>query len=1224
MVGLQRKLLASNTGDAQATRADPVILRDGDRGRIAIVHQTAFKDNPKGEVAAEIMINYLFTEAAQETPPETTTAPLPEVTLTASTNSPLTGANLHGGVVTLTLSGRQFAHAFIVSRALTIDGIEGVTFNSWDVKRINDTKVTVGLTFSGNIDADTSLTFTLGAGGITDYDGDVLNAQLPVTAVEVSLVATTETPLTEANLHGSVVTLTLSGRSFNEKYYVYNAVTVSGIEGASFYNFGVNRISPTKVTVPLTYYGNIDADATLTITVGENAIIGYNKGFTFEFPVAALEESLVATTETPLTEANLHGSVVTLTLSGRSFNDEWHADNALTISGIDGVTFDWWDVDRIIPTKVTVPLKFSGNIDTDATLTITVGENAIIGYNQVLTLQLPVTAVTESLVATTDTPLTEVTLSGSVVTLTLSGRRFTDSEWEIEKELTVSGIEGITVAQGFRDGVERVSDTEVTLPLRFSGNIDADATFTITVGENAIVGYNQALTAQLPVTAVEEMLDAATEENPHLNVVKLTLSGRQFAIGGWTLKDTLTISNNDENTVEILDAVLVSDNEMTVNLGFNGDFNNDVVLTITLGADAISRYTGPALTAEVTVTPIAVSLTASTESISLEVSLREGEIVLMESPLSEAYFLFSIRLRLSGRQFADRWSDALTFSSPDGRIVGVSEDDTEVEIKGEIIEIDEIDNLENLNDIGFVRIDDEEHVSDSEVLIGLVFSGDLSADATLTLDVGADAILEYNEDFTFEFPVTAVEESLTATPEFPLTEENIDGNTVRLSTGRQSWLSLDLDEIQEEGALTISGIEGVTIEEIRFPWSGWLLSLGDPTIRLGFYGDFDIDETLTITVKPGVIAGYGKELSVEVPVTATQQSDATVSVSPSPIVLPAIGEKLTLNLDIANGENVAGYQVNVWFDHTVLRYVESANRNYLPANAFFTEPILDDYIWIRNTSVEDTSSLTIAGNTLAEPRNGDGTLATITFEILDYKPSTVTLAEVYLADPTGKQWEVTIKNGELLEPPELNKKNFVDLNLDGVVDIHDLAIIKDRFGQTGQNIADINGDLLVDIVDLVLVAAAFEGAAAPAFHQETLEMLTAAEVQQWISQAQYLDPTDLKVQRGILFLEQLLTVLTPKETALLVNFPNPFNPETWIPFQLAKPADVSITIYAVDGQMIRRIALGHQPAGRYHNRSRAAYWDGKNAYGEPMASGLYFYTFTAGNFTATRKMLIRK
>ena len=96
------------------------------------------------------------------------------------------------------------------------------------------------------------------------------------------------------------------------------------------------------------------------------------------------------------------------------------------------------------------------------------------------------------------------------------------------------------------------------------------------------------------------------------------------------------------------------------------------------------------------------------------------------------------------------------------------------------------------------------------------------------------------------------------------------------------------------------------------------------------------------------------------------------------------------------------------------------------------------------------------------------------------------------------------------------------------------------------------------------------------------------------------------------------------ENTLLANYPNPFNPETWIPYQLSEVADVSVSIYAVDGRLVRRLDLGHQSAGVYQSRSRAAYWDGRNAFGERVASGLYFYTLTAGDFTATRKMLIRK
>ena len=98
----------------------------------------------------------------------------------------------------------------------------------------------------------------------------------------------------------------------------------------------------------------------------------------------------------------------------------------------------------------------------------------------------------------------------------------------------------------------------------------------------------------------------------------------------------------------------------------------------------------------------------------------------------------------------------------------------------------------------------------------------------------------------------------------------------------------------------------------------------------------------------------------------------------------------------------------------------------------------------------------------------------------------------------------------------------------------------------------------------------------------------------------------------------------PAQTSLLPNYPNPFNPETWLPYQLAVPADVTLRIYGVNGTLVRTLFLGHQLAGMYHRRSRAAYWDGNNEIGEPVASGVYFYTLTAGDFTATRKMLIQK
>ena len=113
--------------------------------------------------------------------------------------------------------------------------------------------------------------------------------------------------------------------------------------------------------------------------------------------------------------------------------------------------------------------------------------------------------------------------------------------------------------------------------------------------------------------------------------------------------------------------------------------------------------------------------------------------------------------------------------------------------------------------------------------------------------------------------------------------------------------------------------------------------------------------------------------------------------------------------------------------------------------------------------------------------------------------------------------------------------------------------------------------------------------------------------------------------RGIAYLESLLELrIVPAESALLANYPNPFNPETWMPYQLSADSDVTFAIYAVNGTLVRTLSLGHQPAGMYRSKNRAAYWDGRNASGEPVASGIYFYTLTAGDFTATGKMLIRK
>ena len=230
-------------------------------------------------------------------------------------------------------------------------------------------------------------------------------------------------------------------------------------------------------------------------------------------------------------------------------------------------------------------------------------------------------------------------------------------------------------------------------------------------------------------------------------------------------------------------------------------------------------------------------------------------------------------------------------------------------------------------------------------------------------------------------------------------------------------------------------------------------------------------------------------------------------------------------------------------------------------------------------------------------------------------------------------------NGQILAGRGPDRKDIslfrlltVDVTGNGVVNVNDLVEVARNYGKTvgaGANRkADVNGDGEVDVDDILAVIEAVDAAAgAPALAHEDIETedLQAADVQQWIrdAKAANADPA------GIAALERLLAALIhveapPRETVLLANYPNPFNPETWIPYHLAEAAEVTLTIYTVDGKVVRTLALGHQSAGFYQSRSRAAYWDGRNEVGERVASGVYFYTLTAGDFAATRKMLIMK
>ena len=245
--------------------------------------------------------------------------------------------------------------------------------------------------------------------------------------------------------------------------------------------------------------------------------------------------------------------------------------------------------------------------------------------------------------------------------------------------------------------------------------------------------------------------------------------------------------------------------------------------------------------------------------------------------------------------------------------------------------------------------------------------------------------------------------------------------------------------------------------------------------------------------------------------TLMSYSDTVVSVEPTTLAAPEVSEQFTIDVNITGGKAVAGYQFTVAFDPTVFRYISAADAGYFPSGAY-TVPL------------EGERDITLVAAALkGTATETDGTLATLTFEVLKSNPfSSLHLTDVILSDANATAMEVRF-SGE---------------------------------------------------------------------HDGTGTALT--------------------------------PLAPPEQTAILPNYPNPFNPETWIPYQLSTPVEVTLTIFGSNGQLVRTLALGHKVAGVYHSKSRAAYWDGRNNFGERVASGLYFYTLTAGDFTATGKMLILK
>ena len=340
-----------------------------------------------------------------------------------------------------------------------------------------------------------------------------------------------------------------------------------------------------------------------------------------------------------------------------------------------------------------------------------------------------------------------------------------------------------------------------------------------------------------------------------------------------------------------------------------------------------------------------------------------------------------------------------------------------------------------------------------------------------------------------------------------------------------------------------------------------------------------------------------------------------------------IDDTFTLEISAETVFDLAGWQFDIVFDPAALEAIDVSEGDFLKTDGgttFFQSGSIDNAAGkITGLSAARLSTQGVSGT---------GVLLQVMFKAKSAGETRLALQNFEFGAITGglipagpHEVRITVE-GRLATG---------DVNRDGRVSILDLILVAQQLGKRvpANSPVDLNRDGVVSILDLILAARAIGSTTAPAapvaLNPDLIgaigaDSVDAAMIEAWIAQARLEDDGSLAFKQGIENLESLLASLIPEETALLHNYPNPFNPETWIPYQLAEPAEVTLTIYDINGQLVRRLVVGHQAAGMYRNRSRAAYWDGRNHLGESVASGLYFYTLTAGEFSATRRMLILK
>ncbi len=393
--------------------------------------------------------------------------------------------------------------------------------------------------------------------------------------------------------------------------------------------------------------------------------------------------------------------------------------------------------------------------------------------------------------------------------------------------------------------------------------------------------------------------------------------------------------------------------------------------------------------------------------------------------------------------------------------------------------------------------------------------------------------------------------------------------------------------------------------------------------RLSFWLGDDYQDFFPVTLKQGrnallvAVRAFGSDSSgffgFEPGTDYTVSMGIGYAFSQTPI---HTGDAFTLDIRAENISDLAGWQFDIAFDPAALEAINVTEGDFLKTGGSTT--------FFQGGSIDNAAGKITGLNAArlsAQGATGTGSLLQVNFRAKSGGETKLALQNFQFGSVTGDSIPASPHQITIVVEGQLATG---DVNRDGVVTILDLILIAQQLGKRvpAGSPVDVNGDGVVTILDLILVSQGIAGSsAAPPVGAESVD---AAMIEAWIAQARLEDDGSLAFKEGIENLQNLLASLIPEKTALLANYPNPFNPETWIPYQLAESGEVSLAIYDINGKMVRRLTVGYKAAGMYRSRSRAAYWDGRNGLGEPLASGVYFYTLTVGEFTATRRMLILK